>query len=83
MTEKPGGGITCPYCQSSVAYNESRALVKTTAEPLRYSRVKMEMRAQAFGETLNPPNPNLTPEEWIAKDKLMPGALHNYRYAED
>jgi hypothetical protein len=43
----------------------------------------MELRAKDYGSQKNPANPNLTPEEWVAEEKLMPGALQGYRYAED
>jgi hypothetical protein len=43
----------------------------------------MELRAKDYGSQKVPPSPNLTPEEWIAEEKLMPGALQDYRYAED
>jgi hypothetical protein len=25
----------------------------------------------------------MTPEQWVAEEKLMPGALHGYHYVED
>jgi len=43
----------------------------------------MELRANDHGSQKNPPEPDLTPEEWLAEDKLMPGALQGYVYAED
>jgi hypothetical protein len=50
--------------------------------PLRYSRQKMESRAKGYGQVfLN--KADATPEEWVADDKGMPGALRGYRYAED
>jgi len=52
-------------------------------EPLRYSRVKMELRAKDYGSQKLPPDPAMTPEQWIAEEKLMPGALFGYRYVED
>ena len=36
-----------------------------------------------YGGQLNPPQAKMTPEEWIAEDKLMSGALQGYVYAED
>jgi hypothetical protein len=35
------------------------------------------------GSHHNPPDIAMTPEEWVAEEKLMPGALHGYRYVED
>jgi hypothetical protein len=43
----------------------------------------MEVRAGDYGSQLTPADPAMTPEQWIADDKLMPGALHGYRYVED
>jgi len=43
----------------------------------------MEARARDYGNQKNPPDLNMTPEEWIAEEKLMPGALQGHRYAED
>jgi hypothetical protein len=31
-----------------------------------------------YGNQLAPPQPAMTPEDWIAQDKLMPGALYGY-----
>ena|SRR5437762_10543073 len=80
---KPGGAITCPYCQVAVEYDPNgEDLVATSRTPLRYSRSKTEDRAKKYGEVfLN--KPDTTPEEWIADDKGMRGALRAYRYAED
>jgi len=79
-----GGAITCPYCQKAVEYEmDGKTLGPSAREPLRYSRVKMEARARDYGSQKNPREPNMTPEEWIAEEKLMPGALKGYRYAED
>jgi hypothetical protein len=80
---KPGGAITCPYCQGAVEYDSNgEDLVVSSRVPLRYSRAKTEDRAKKYGQVfLN--KPDATPEEWIADDKGMPGALHGYRYAED
>lgn len=52
-------------------------------EPLRYSRVKMELRAKDYGAQKNPPEPGMTPERWVAEEKLMPDALQGYVYVED
>ena len=62
---------------------DGKTLVPSQRTPLRYSRGKMEGRAADYGSQKNPPNPQMTPEEWIAEEKLMPGALQGYTYAED
>jgi hypothetical protein len=75
LGQKPGGAITCPYCQRAVEYDQDGlTLVVSSRTPLRFSRVKMESRASHYGSQLTPPNPVMTPEEWIAEEKLMPGA---------
>jgi hypothetical protein len=57
-------------------------LVASSRTSLRYSRAKTEARAKQYGQVfLN--KPDATPEEWLADDKGMPGALGGYRYAED
>jgi hypothetical protein len=43
----------------------------------------MELRAKDYGNQKSPPNAEMTPEQWIAEEKLMPGALHGYKYVED
>jgi len=43
----------------------------------------MELRARDYGSQLSPPDPAMTPERWIAEERLMPGALQGYTYAED
>jgi len=43
----------------------------------------MEMRARDYGSRKSPPDPTMTPEKWIAEEKLMPGALQGYTYVED
>jgi hypothetical protein len=84
LGQTPGGAITCPYCQHAVEYDrDGRALVVSARTPLRYSRAKMEMRARDFGISKSPPVQAMTPEQWIAEEKLMPGALQGYRYVED
>jgi hypothetical protein len=73
----PGGAITCPYCQQAVEYStDGRTLVVSTRTPLRYSRAKMELRASDYGSQKNPPDLSMTPEQWVAEEKQMPGALH-------
>ena len=80
----PGGAITCPYCQTAIEYDaDGVTLVASSLMPLRYSRAKMEMRAADFGNYKTPPEPDMTPEQWIAEEKLMPGALLGYVYIED
>ena len=80
----PGGAITCPYCQRAVEYQvDGITLAVSARTPLRYSRAKMELRADDYGSQKNPPDPAMTPEQWIAEEKLMSGALHGYWYAED
>jgi hypothetical protein len=82
--QAPGGAITCPYCQGAVEYESDGATLAISARaPLRYSRAKMEMRASDFGNQKSPADPYMTPEQWIAEEKLMPGALRGYRYVED
>jgi hypothetical protein len=49
--------------------------------PRRYSRPKTEDRARNYGQVfLN--QADATPEEWVAHDKGLAGALRGYRYAE-
>jgi hypothetical protein len=80
----PGGAITCPYCQRGVEYQaDGKTLMSSTRTPFRYSRIKMETRATDYGNQKSPPVPGMTPEAWIAEEKLMPGALQGYTYAED
>lgn len=80
---KPGGAITCPYCQHAVEYAlNGEDLVQSHRIPLRYSRAKTEDRAIAYGKIFLSRG-NTTPEEWAEQDKGMPGAFRNYRYAED
>jgi hypothetical protein len=83
VSRTPGGAITCPYCQGAVEYDANgEDLVPSNRTPLRYSRSKTEDRAQKYGQVfLN--KVEASPEEWIADDKGMAGALHGYRYAED
>jgi hypothetical protein len=82
--QAPGGAITCPYCQGAVEYEQNgRTLVVSTRSPLRYSRTKMEIRAKDYGSQKKPPDAGMTPEQWVAEEKLMPGALHGYIYVED
>ena len=80
MYVKPG----CPYCQRAVEYDRGgQSLVVSGRKPLRYSRAKMEMRARDYRSQKSPPDTAMTPEQWVAEEKLMPGALHGYRYVED
>ena len=82
--QRPGGAITCPYCQGAVEYEaEGKTLVISQRPALRYSRTKMERRAKDYGRQRSPPDHDMTPEQWIAEEKLMPGALQGYRYVED
>jgi hypothetical protein len=84
VAQGPGGAITCPYCQKPVEYQvDGKTLGISARAPLRYSRAKMEVRASDYGNQKNPPEAQMTPEQWIAEEKLMPGALRGYRYAED
>jgi hypothetical protein len=80
---KPGGAVACPHCEGAVEYDPNgEDLVQSSRTPLRYSRAKAEDRARRYGQVfLN--KPDATPEEWVADDKGMPGALRGYRYAED
>lgn len=43
----------------------------------------MELRARDYGTQKIPTDSRMTPEQWIAEEKLMPGALHVYTYVED
>jgi hypothetical protein len=82
--QMPGGAITCPFCEGAVEYQtDGINLVVSTRVPLRYSRAKMQLRAQDYGRQKQPPDLGMTPEQWIAEEKLMPGALAAYCYAED
>ena len=82
--QAPGGAITCPYCQGAVEYSaDGQSLAASAREPLRYSRLKMETRASDYGSQKDPPDPAMTPEQWVVEEKLMPGALQGYVYAED
>src|SRR5262245_36293884 len=82
LHHEPGVAITCPYCQGSVEFLDGN-LARSAKVPLRYSRAKVEKRAKDYGSSLNSPKSNMTPEEWIEEEKLMPGALQGYIYAED
>ena len=82
--QTPGGAITCPYCQRAVEYDrDGQSLLVSTRTPLRYSRTKMELRARDYGSQKSPPDLAMTPEQWVAEEKLMPGALRGYTYVED
>jgi hypothetical protein len=84
LGQTPGGAITCPYCHRAVEYHvDGQTLVVSARTPLRYSRTKMELRATDYGSQKSPPDPGMTPEQWIAEEKLMPGALQGYSYVED
>src|SRR4051794_39677218 len=84
VRQLPGGTITCPYCQRAVEYElDGKTLGTSDKTPLRYSRGKMETRAADYGNQKSPPVPGMTPEQWIAEEKLMPGALQGYVYVED
>jgi hypothetical protein len=43
----------------------------------------MDLRARDYGGQKKPPEPTMTPEQWIVEEKLMPGALQGYVYSED
>jgi hypothetical protein len=84
IAQKPGGTITCPFCQGAVEYHsDGQTLIISQLAPLRYSRVKMERRARDYGTQKRPPDAAMTPEQWVAEEKLMPGALQGYVYVED
>ena len=84
VAQAPGGAITCPYCQGAVEYDtDGQSLVVSRRTPLRYSRTKMALRAQDYGRQKSPPDLAMTPEQWAAEEKLMPGALQGYIYVED
>jgi hypothetical protein len=80
---RPGGAITCVYCEEAIEYDlNGNDLLRSNRTPLRYSRQKTEDRARRYGQVfLN--KADTTPEEWVADDKGMLGALAGYRYAED
>ncbi len=79
----PGGAVTCAYCQGAIEYHvNGEDLVQSSRIPLRYSRRKTEDRAKNYG-VIFLKKADATPEEWIADDKGMSGALQGYRYAED
>src|SRR6516164_4581062 len=65
---KPGGAITCAYCQGAVEYATNGAdLVQSNRQPLRYSRPKCEDRARRYGQVfLN--KSDTKPEEWLSHD---------------
>jgi len=53
---KPGGAVTCPYCQEAIAYDvKGEDLVKSGRIPLRYSRLKTEDRAKNYGQVFFEP----------------------------
>jgi hypothetical protein len=82
VDRKPGGAITCPYCQGAVEYADNGDdLVVSQRVPLRYSRGKVEARAAEFAKLF--PGTDASPQAWISSDKGMAGALAKYRYAED
>ena len=84
LGQQPGGAITCPYCQGALEYDkDGQSLVASERVPLRYSRTKMELRARDYGLRKTPPEAVMMPEQWIAEERLMPGALRGYVYAED
>jgi hypothetical protein len=84
VRQTPGGAITCPYCQRAVEYGtDGQTLVASARTPLRYSRTKMELRARDYGSQKSPPELAMTPEQWVAEEKLMLGALQGYIYVED
>jgi hypothetical protein len=80
---KPGGAITCAYCQEAVEYDlNGDDLARSSRKPLRYSRAKTEGRAKSYGQAfLN--QSHTIPEEWAEHDKGMPGAFRGYHFAED
>jgi hypothetical protein len=43
----------------------------------------MEARAKDYGIQKSPPDLAMTPEKWVAEEKLMPGALQGYKYVEE
>ena len=84
LGQTPGGAITCPYRQQAVESDtDGKSLVPSVRVPFRYSRTKMERHARDDGSHKSPPDMAMTPEQWVAEDRLMPGALHGYRYVED
>jgi hypothetical protein len=80
LAQTPAGAITCPYGQRAVEYHtDGKFLVLSALAPLRYSRAKMERRARDYGSHKSPPDMTITPEQCVAEEKLMPGALHGYQ----
>src|ERR1017187_1311015 len=61
---KPGGAVTCPFCEHAVEYDANgEDLVKSNRTPMRYSRSKTEGRAKRYGQVfLN--KSDTIPEEW-------------------
>ncbi len=43
----------------------------------------MELRARDYGSQKSPPDLGMTPERWVAEEKLMHGALQGYTYVEE
>lgn len=83
VKNEPGGAITCPYCSGSVEFAANgNDLVVSEKTPLRFSRSKIESRAQRFGQIFLG-QADTTPQEWMETDRGMPGALERYHYAED
>jgi hypothetical protein len=39
----------------------------------------MELRSKDYGVQKNRPNPAMTPEQWVAQEKLMSEALQGYQ----
>src|SRR5262249_54379374 len=68
VSQKPGGAITCPYCQRAVEYHsDGKTLVVSILPPIRYSRAKMERRARDYGTQKRPPDLNMTPDSGFQK----------------
>jgi hypothetical protein len=85
-------GRRCEYCRlhdQSCPYSDcSRPIRDLLAEMVpnayqRHSRSKMERRAKDYGSQKNPPDATMAPEQWVAEEKLMAGALCGHQYVED
>jgi hypothetical protein len=57
---------------------DGKSLVPSARVPFRYSRTKMERRARDYGSHKTPPDMAMTPEQCVAEEELIPGALHRY-----
>jgi hypothetical protein len=52
-------------------------------KPMAVSETVPEAQARDYGGQKTPADPAMTPEQWVAEEKLMPGALQGYTYVEE